>query len=270
VLAVVVPAKNEAAAIGRVMHNLAALGAGLIIPVLNGCTDDSLARIKKLGLSNVEPLCFDQSLGIDVARAVGAAWACERGARTILFVDGDMAGSIAWALKELVASLESKNLLLSLADCYPPEEKTTVSSLAGYLLQERQLLNQTLGLAKEIGGASPSHGPHAISRALLEQIPVRELAIPPVVLALAAKKKLKVGIGTQIAHHKLGSPQRDPAHCYLIAETIVGDCIEAAQAYRRQKRDRSRDGIVYPGYHLQRRFDLLDKFLAGLQTFFPC
>jgi len=268
VLAVVVPAKNEAAVIGRVIYNLTALGPGLIIPVFNGCTDDSFALTKKLGLSNVEPLCFSQPLGIDVGRAVGAAWARKRGAQTILFVDGDMAGSITGALEELVISIKSKNLLFSLTDCYPPEEKRTLSSLAGYLLQVRKFLNQTLGLEKKIGGASPSHGPNAISCALLEQVPMRELAIPPVAMALAAKKNLKIGIGAQIAHHKLGSPQRDPIHCHQIAETIIGDCIEATQAYQGQKRNRTQDGVVYLGYHVQRRFDLLDKFLAGLRTFF--
>jgi hypothetical protein len=263
-LAVVVPARNEADSIGKVILNLAALEAGLIIPVLNGCTDESLLLIKNLGLSNIEPLYFDQPLGIDVGRAVGAAWARKKGAQTILFVDGDMKGNITRALKNLVISIKSKGLLFSLTDCYPPEAKTTLSPLASYLLQVRRFLNQTLGLEKEIGGASPSHGPHAISSALLEQIPVRELAIPPVALALAAKKKLKIGIGAQIAHHKLGSPQKDPAHCYRIAETILGDCLEAIRAYQGQKRNRSQNGVVYLGYHLQRRFDLLDEFLAGL------
>ncbi len=260
-IASVIPAKNEALTIGKVIATALAAGADLVIPVINGCRDNSLDIIEKMRSSKIHPLYFEEPLGIDVPRAVGAAWAYKMGAEAIFFVDGDMAGEITDALKELTAAVREKRADLALTDCYPPEGQARLSVLASNLLQVRILLNRTLGLEKEIGSASPSHGPHAISRAFLEQVSVRELAVPPVALALAAKKKLAVKIGTQIPHRQLGSPQRDPGHCHRIAQTIIGDCLEAMQAYRGEQRDRSLHGVVYLGYHQERRFDLLEKFL---------
>lgn len=257
----VVPVKNEALTIARAINSLLSADVDLVIPVLNGCRDDSLAVIKKMGLRNVWPICFEEPLGIDVPRAVGAARAYQIGAQVILFVDGDMGGNITSALKGLTKSARQKNAHLVLTDCYPLAGPAVLSPLASHLIKVRSLLNRTLGLAKEIGSASPSHGPHAISRCFLEQIPVRELAIPPVTLALAAQKKLRITIGAQIPHAQLGSPQRDPVHCHRIAETIIGDCLEALQVYQGARRDRTCAGVTYLGYHPERRFDLLAKFL---------
>ncbi|MEW6276527.1 MAG: glycosyltransferase [Bacillota bacterium] len=263
-IAAVVPVKNEAATVGKVIKTLLAAGTDLVIPVLNGCRDDSQAAIQNLGQSQVQPLVFEEALGIDVPRAVGAAWAYKRGAQVVLFVDGDMAGDLAGPLGELVMNVLKRNAHLALTDCYPPEAPAELSSLASYLIKVRILLNRTIGLEKEIGSASPAHGPHAVSRTFLEQIPVRELAIPPVALALAAKKRLRVKIGARVPHSRLGSLQKDPVHCHRIAETIIGDCLEAMQAYRDQQRNRSRKGAAYLGYHPERRFDILEQFLSNV------
>ncbi|MEW5898292.1 MAG: glycosyltransferase [Bacillota bacterium] len=265
-IAAVIPAKNEAPTIGKVIQTLLTAGVDLVIPVLNGCRDNSLAVIKQFGLRNIQPVCFQEPLGIDVPRAVGAARAGELGAETILFVDGDMAGEIGGALAELVKKMRKGNLHLALTDCYPADGPAVSSSLASYLIKVRVLLNRTIGLEKELGSASPAHGPHAISRSFWEQIPVRELAIPPVALALAAKKGLRVAIGTSIPHARLGSSQKDPVHCHRIAETIIGDCLEAMQAYRGERRDRTCNGVAYLGYHPERRFDLLEKFLGTITS----
>ena len=126
-------------------------------------------------------------------------------------------------------------------------------------------LNRTLGLEQSLGTASPSHGPHAVSRRLLLSVPLRELAIPPVSLALAVKKGFPVHIGTRIPHKELGSPDKNTRHARLIAETIIGDCMEAINVYHNQERRRTCDHVEYDGYHSQRRWDLLDNYLAGKQ-----
>jgi len=267
-IAAIIPAENEALTISKVIQTLLAAGVDLVIPVLNGCRDNSLAVIKHLGQGRVQPVNFQEPLGIDVPRAVGAALAYERGAETILFVDGDMAGEIGDALAGLVEKVRKNDAQLALTNCYPPDGPAVSSSLAGYLIKVRILLNRTIGLEKELGSASPAHGPHAVSRAFLEQIPVRELAVPPVALALAAKKGLRAAIGASIPHRQLGSPQKDPAHCHRIAETIIGDCLEALQMYQGKQRSRSFNGVTFLGYHPQRRFDLLENFLCQ-QGLFP-
>jgi glycosyltransferase involved in cell wall biosynthesis len=262
-IAAVIPARNEAATIGKVLRAATNAGAGLLIPVVNGCTDSTPEEIKKAGLASVKPVFFDSPLGVDVPRAVGAALALQFGAKVILFVDADMGGEIQEVLLKLVKAVTGKNIHLALTDCYPPEEPCKPSPLAGRVLKMRRRLNRIIGLEKEIGAASPSHGPHAVSRRFFEEVPLRELAVPPVALALAAKKGLSVALGAQIPHPLLGSPVRDSLHAHLVAETIIGDCLEAIQTYRGEPRDRTLSGVPFTGYHNFRRFDLLEKFLAG-------
>jgi hypothetical protein len=126
-------------------------------------------------------------------------------------------------------------------------------------------LNREIGLEQALGSASPSHGPHAVSSRFLAQVPLVELAIPPVSLALAAKGGLKVCVGTTIPHKALGSPAKDASHSEKIAATIIGDCLEAICVYRDKLRSRSSGTVDYDGYHSQRRLDLLNKYLNQVE-----
>lgn len=261
-LAAVVPARNEEKRIIKAIDTLLTTPVDLIIPVINGSTDNSPYHVRQLKSPQVLPLYFTEPLGIDVPRAVGAKIACDRGAAVILFLDGDMEGDISKNLCELLENVNSHHLDMSLTDCYPDDGKAGLSTLAFHLLEERRRLNREIGLEKRVGGASPSHGPHAVSRRFLNTIPLKELAIPPVSLALAAKNNLRVNIGTTIGHKYLGSPEKDENHSRLIAETIIGDCIEASCVFKNKKRSRIRGGIEYIGYHRERRWDLLEKIIS--------
>ncbi|MGB9826634.1 MAG: glycosyltransferase family 2 protein, partial [Desulfofundulus sp.] len=231
-----------------------------VIPVLNGCNDCSEQIIRNFPARLVKPLVFPEALGIDIPRAVGTIRARKLGAQAVLFVDGDMDGDILKVLRKLVMAVTGKGIDLALTDCYPADEPGRLSDLASYLLEIRLALNRELGLARFIGAASPSHGPHAVSHKFLTRVPPRELAIPPVALVLAARQGLKIGVEAAIAHRHLGSPFRSPVHARRIAETITGDYLEALNLARGLPRERSLNGITYLGYHPERRFDLLDAF----------
>ncbi|SHJ74494.1 hypothetical protein [Desulfofundulus thermosubterraneus] len=259
-LVAVVPVKNEALRLEKVLKNLLAVPVDLVVPVLNGCNDGSEQIIRDFPSRLVKALVFDDALGIDIPRAVGAIQAKKLGARAVLFVDGDMDGDIIDVLRELARAVTTKEADLALTNCYPAEELARLSDLASYLLEIRLALNRELGLAQLIGPASPSHGPHAVSRKFLDQIPLRELAVPPVALALAAKQGLKVRVKATIAHRHLGSPFRSPVHARRIAETIIGDCLEAINLACGLPRERSLNGVTYLGYHTERKFDLLEAF----------
>lgn len=232
------------------------VSAGLIIPVVNGCTDKSGEIIGNYQSDKIFPLFFKETLGFDVPRAIGAKCALEKGAAAVLFVDGDMDGDIAANLEELINKVTKENIDMALTNCYP-DGCQEISSLAQHVLQARYELNREIGLKQAIGVAIPSHGPHAVSLRLLQSVPLRELAIPPVSLSLAAKSGLEIRVGTNIAHQALGSPEKDFTHSELIAETIIGDCIEALRVYRGEERRREKGSVVYKGYHPQRRLDLL-------------
>lgn len=262
-LAAVVPVKNEEKRIQRTLETLLALSIPVIIPVINGSSDLSAKIIRELKSPRIFPLLYQETLGIDVPRAVGARKAKKKGATAVLFLDGDMNGKIGDNLKELIGKVE-EGADMALTNCYPAEKTEDLSPLAAKLLHYRRCLNREIGLEQALGSASPSHGPHAVSGRFLSQVPLVELAVPPVSLALAAKAGLSVCVGTTIPHKALGSPAKDAFHSEKVAATIIGDCQEAICVYRGKPRRRSSGTINYDGYHSQRRLDLLHKYLKKM------
>ena len=138
----VVPAKNEAKTLERVVLNIAANSPDLIVPVLNGCTDNSLSVLEKANCPLLAPLCFDEPLGIDVPRAVGALEARRLNAEGVLFVDGDMAGADSNVLGKLLHAVRYNGMDLALTDCYPPYIYHHLSPQASCLLAMRRKLNK--------------------------------------------------------------------------------------------------------------------------------
>lgn len=261
-LAAVVPVHNEEARLKKTIKNLLAVDLDLIIPVINGSSDNSYNIIRQIRSQRILPLNFQEPLGIDVPRAVGAKVALNKGTSVVLFLDGDMDGEISENLKELLQTVVSGNADMALTDCYPEQHAAGLSKLAARVLEARGRLNREIGLEKTLGVASPCHGPHAVSRRFLFSIPLRELAIPPVSLGLAAKQELKIRVGTVTPHLALGSPGKNTTHSELIAQTIIGDCLEAARVYHGEKRNRLMGLVEYDGYNSTRRWDLLDQFLG--------
>ncbi|HYG58607.1 MAG TPA: glycosyltransferase family 2 protein [Symbiobacteriaceae bacterium] len=245
-LAVVIPARNEAARIQNVVRQSLKLKAGLVIPVLNGCTDMTMEMVRRLGDARVRPVQFKEPLGLDVPRIAGAQAALEAGARGVLFLDGDLDGQLLGRLAILVERVRRGETDLSLSDCYAgtpvPSRQTTARSV----YTARLALNEALG-RPDLGAAIPSHGPVAVSRRLLEALPPAAIGVPPLMQALACRAGLGVEVGACIPHKELGSAQRDREHRQKVAETIIGDCLQASGGDRRG----------HMGYHEARRFDLL-------------
>ena len=262
-LAAVVPVHNEEKRLKKTLKNLLATQIDVIIPVINGCSDNSYRIVRETRSNKIYPLYFEETLGIDVPRAAGAKIARDMGAEAVLFLDGDMDGEISGNLKELIRAVDSGTADMALTDCYPAAHGRNLSRLAIKVLEARGRLNSEIGLKKHIGVASPCHGPHAVSRRLLLSVPLRELAMPPVALVIAVKRGLKIRIGTTVPHCALGSPGKNITHSELIAHTIIGDCLEAVRVYRGEKRSRTAGPVEYDGYNSKRRWDLLDWFLGG-------
>lgn len=260
-ITVVVPARNEAGRVTTVLQNLGTLPVDHIILVANGSKDSTMQEVLEMRLPKLQIVYFHECLGIDVPRAVGAKIALSLGSDVIAFVDGDMVGTFNENLMELVDSVLLKRLDMALTNCYPSPPRHIERYNPTF--QWRMNLNKELGLEKKIGLATPAHGPHAISRRLLEAVSFRELAIPPVALALARAAKLKIDIGATIPHYRLGSSIKNQIHTNKIIDTIVGDCLEAIAAFHGQPRNRQWQGRTYLGYHAERRFDLIDHFLSG-------
>lgn len=261
--AAVIPAQNEENKVNLVIDNLLKLPLDLIIPVINGCRDQTLASCMAINSSKIHIIFFQQALGIDIPRAIGAYYAWRLGAQGVLLIDGDMVGPLKKPLELLINSILS-GTDCALTNCYP--YIVSRHFLAKKVLKYRELLNRKMDLFHQLGLASPSHGPHAISRRLLEKIPITALAVPPVEIALARQKGLKIEVAAAVQHRHLGSTERSRSHPYLVAQTIIGDCIEALALLDCQPRHRSEVNIIYEGYNPQRRFDLLQDFVRDITT----
>lgn len=258
----VIPARNVSKRIGAAIQNVRFAGAEQIIVVVNGSDDSTLEEVRALRDEGLTVISFREPLGFDVPRAVGAAYAYSQGAEHVLFYDGDLIGHHRHELQKLLEDTVRFRLDLGLTDTYGTAHRLDVAR--NPLLRLRSSLNRKLGLEPRIGLSSPSHGPHVVSRRLLRDIPAQYLAVPPLVLAYAKQERLRVDALAHIPHSRLGSAHKGPAHFDLIRETIIGDLLEAHCLLEGRKRTREFRGQVFDGYHSERRFDLLEKFLKGL------
>lgn len=264
--AAVVPAKNESGRIGIVLVNLLKLPFSTIIPVINGCSDNTLQEVMEIHDPRISPLCFTESLGIDIPRAIGACYALKLQAQGVVFVDGDMTGDFLHHLCCLLDGL-SQGIDLALVNCYP--YITNRQKLASLVLNFRGRLNRELGLFRDLGLASPTHGPHGVSRKLLEQVEISDLAIPPMVLAKARNNYFNIKVVTSISHSLLSSPARERGHARKVAHTIIGDCLQALCFAKGQEPSRSYGKHTFDGYHSSRRFDILAEWQTKLTTSKP-
>jgi hypothetical protein len=183
--------------------------------------------------------------------------ALRAGATAVLFVDGDTGSDLGDELRKLIEPVIDGTLDMSLTNCYLDIPR---DGLVGEVAGARFELNRALGL-DHLGAASPSHGPHVVSRRLLQSLPLKELGMPPVSLAMAAMAGLKIGVGVDIPHHRLHSAVRSLQHRVKVGYTIVGDCLEALAVAEGRRRTRIKEGREYHGFNPERRWDLLERFL---------
>jgi len=259
----VIPAMNEAKNLSKVICKLPKDSLDLVIPVLNGCTDNSLLVLGKINCPILAPLCFNDTLGIDIPRAVGIIAASEFKVTGVLFLDGDMHRVSTEVLRKLIRAVRDKGTDLALTNCYPYYVNKNLSAVATCLLRIRDNLNRHLNISDRIGSATPSHGPHAISGRLLKSVNPEDFAVPPRLLLRATLAGLKIEVEAETPHSLLGSSLRSTEHCQNIVETIIGDCLEVLQAKDGQPGNRILNGRKYIGYHNHRRWDLLEGFLKG-------
>ncbi len=255
----VVPVKNEVLKIAQTLEMLLSSLCDKVIVVLNGCDDNSLEIIEKHRSKRVDFIYFNKALGVDIPRVVGAHMALKDNTEGVVFVDGDMKDGINKQINDIVLALKKGSTDMALTNCYTNIKN--LSSTAKLHLYYRKLLNIELGLYERIGYSIPSHGPHGISKNLLTNLDLKELAIPPVSLALSTMKGYAIDTVTNIPVSILPTTIRDEAHSNQITKTIIGDCIEAIQVLNEKKRTREYQGVVFTGYHKNRRFDILEDYL---------
>jgi Glycosyltransferases involved in cell wall biogenesis len=259
----VIPAQNEEKSILAVLTNVLILPLDLIIPVLNGCTDNTLELISSIPDPRLHIIYFTEQLGIDIPRAIGALYALKLKTDGVLFIDGDMSGNIHKNLSDLLKALRN-DVDVALTNCYPYITHRT--KLANLVLKFRFYLNKELNLLHTLGLATPTHGPHALSARALSLSPPETIAIPPLSLVSGQKNNLNIKVATSIPHENLLSPRKHRGHARLIAQTIIGDCLMALASAKNQPLTRTLGKHQLLGYHPERRFDLLQQWSEALQA----
>lgn len=250
----VIPAQNEEKSILATLTTVLRLPLKRIIPVINGCSDRTLELTRSIPDPRLHILYFEEALGIDIPRAIGALYAQALGTEGVLFLDGDMSGNIYGNLEQLLATVAT-GVDLALTNCYP--YITHRAKLADLVLKFRARLNRELDLFKTLGLATPTHGPHALSAKALAILEPQALAIPPLSLVQAKKADLTIKVATSIPHEALRSPHKHRRHARLLSETIMGDCVLAIHSYHDEPLKRAAGKHLLRGYHPDRRFDQL-------------
>ncbi|MGZ4031320.1 MAG: glycosyltransferase family 2 protein [Tumebacillaceae bacterium] len=259
----VIPARNEASRITSAIRTVRQVGIEQIVVVINGCHDNTRHVAQSLQAGDLTLLTFREALGVDVPRAVGAAYALSKGARHVLFYDGDLIGPHRDELQRMVTTAQRFSIDLGLTDIHgTTKEQHANRDLLTVLRRE---LSNRLGLEARIGLSNPAHGPSIVSRKLLETLPLEHLAKPPLVLAHAARSGLHIDTLAHIPHAKLGSAHKGPTHFERIRDTIIGDLLEAITTTKGYTVSREHRGLYYDGYDSERRFDLLEAFVKSLR-----
>lgn len=253
-----VPAKDEERTILHVIESCLDAGLNRVLVVINGSRDHTQTLVRKLDDTRVSMLVFEEPLGVDVPRAIAAFETLRGGADSLLFCDGDLSGPISKCLAELAGTMVW-GYDLALTDCYPRGLPGT--GLAAQVLRARRLLNEGIGRS-DLGVASMSHGPSCVSRRLLQTVPLKALAIPPLAQALAVKNGLVVKIGSSFDHRLLGAREKDVTHAESIAECIMGDSVEALEIFQDKSPTRTFEGARRIGAASARRWDILESYLT--------
>jgi len=192
-----------------------------VIVVANGSTDGSAAIARRSG---AKVLSYDQPLGHDVPRAVGAR---EARGDVLLFIDADMVIPAAKLRKFVKAVRDGVDVALN--DYSGPVKRTAVHGV----VLAKHALNVLLGRV-DLRGASMTAIPHALSRRAIEVIGINALSVPPLAHTMAIRDGLNVQRTVRVNVGRLNPLRRKRERRHSLEPLIVGDHLEAIQWWLKQ------------------------------------
>lgn len=278
----VVPAMNSEASIANVLFQLWRAKVSAVTVVVNGCTDgteravrdaaDALFDLEQHGGQPMWVLvaASQSALGIDVPRAVGtyAAMRCDIAWDQLVIVDGDWKGAFGPALEVHLHKIEEDGYDVTwVRDRENARMRTSRPDL--------DIWNGVLRRkAPDLLGVDAARSPIVIRRSVFQNISPYYLHHPGLWLAhcilardgaaptKGKSNRLKLA-GLPFDARHLGNPIRSKVHQEKIAETLVGDAIEAKELLNGGHPSREWHGKTWLGYHAERDVGKLSEFSAS-------
>ncbi|WP_342415320.1 glycosyltransferase [Paenibacillus sp. FSL R10-2782] len=214
-ISVIIPAMNEQKTIGAVVREARHVHPHTEVIVVENGSSDRTAKAAKAAGARV--LSFPQPLGHDIGRRIGAEAAS---GQVLLFLDGDIVIPCV-RLKPFIQAIHA-GADLALNDYHGPVDRTSVHPV----VEAKHVLN-ILSNRADLGGASMTGIPHAISRKTLNKIGLKSLEKPPLFQAMTITSGLRVVTVRGIAVGKVNATRkkingRDP-----LVDVVVQDHLDA-------------------------------------------
>jgi hypothetical protein len=222
----VVAAVDETETLVPVLAQLRRLHLAEVIVVANG-PGGEVARIA--GRAGATVLRYEGLVGHDVGRAIGAARA-PAGAEALLFVDADLVIPADDLAPFLTAVANGVDVALNRTDPYiHPQARLHPVFTA------TRFLGCALG-RPDLGCASLTAVPHAISRRALDTLGPEVLAVPPKALAQAVHRGLRVEAvhPVDVVRANPPRPGLNEGRSSPVEQLILGDHLEAIDWVLRQ------------------------------------
>ncbi|AWB45819.1 glycosyl transferase [Paenibacillus sp. CAA11] len=216
IVSVIIPAMNESRTIqGAVAEAFAVHPCSEVIVVANGCTDATAALAKAMGARVLE---FEAPLGHDVPRRYGAEAA--KG-DILLFTDGDMVIPAEDLRPYVSAVFHGVDVALN---GYPgPRKQRPVHPV----VLAKHVLNVMLA-RPDLGGASLTAVPHALSWRAARAIGLDALGTPPLAQAAAVMLGLDIKAVHTVAVGRMNRKRRRPGSGDdPLTALVAGDHLEA-------------------------------------------
>lgn len=226
-VSVVIPAMNEARTIARVIAGARGVHSRCeVIVVVNGSADNTAEVALSSG---ARVIFFEQALGHDVGRSVGAEAA--KG-EIVLFTDGDLVIP-ASQLRPFVTAV-SRGADIALNNYSGPVRNVVPHPV----VLAKYSLNILLGRS-DLNGCSMTAVPHAMSRKALEVLGSALLSRPPLAHARAIMDGLRIETVHKVPVGKLNAVRRKAGSYDPLQQVIIGDHLEAVSMLLQRQRDRA-------------------------------